>query len=241
MGDKMDIKSLLLGFLLGILFIFSVFVLTLYITNKRFLKKSVQASKIDNQTIRKLISSKQKLIVKSTRIGFNHNILLIQELTKNLVQEIATYYYPNSKYPSLEISFIEAIDMNERVLERLRLLLDYKVIGLTKNIRISQIITILETKKNMEQNKLYQFSKKYHLNKVVRYGYTALNVANPGYWLRKFILTSTLETTLRSIAVMSLNIVGEESSRLYSKKVLDNSDKILEKELEKFVKEIEAS
>ncbi len=237
----MDIKSLLLGFLLGILFVFCLFALTIYITNKHFLKKSLQATEIKNQVIQNLISSKQKQIIRSPKIGLNRNIKLMQDLTKDLVLEIASYYYPNSKNPHLEISFTEAIDMNERILARLRQILDVKVVGLLKNVRISQIIYILETKKNMENNSLYQFSKKYRLDKVIRYGYTALNMANPGYWLRRFVFTSTLETTLRSVAVMTLNIVGEEASRLYSKKVLDNSDKLFEKELEKFVKEIEAS
>ncbi|QVK17385.1 hypothetical protein KHQ81_11060 [Mycoplasmatota bacterium] len=237
----MDIKSFILGFLLGILFLFFIFLLTIYITNKRFLKKTLNASNIENQTIRQLIANKSKQIIKSPRIGFTNNLALMQELTKDLVQEIATYYYPDSKYPHLEINIIEAIEMNERVLERLKQILDYKVIGLLKTIRISQIITILETKKNIESHKLYQLSKKYHFDKVVRFGYTALNCANIGYWIRRLIFTSTLETTLRSVAVMTLNIVGEESSQLYSKKILDNSDKILDKELDKFVKTIEAS
>lgn len=237
----MDIKSFILGFLLGILFLFFIFLLTIYITNKRFLKKCFNDSTIENQTIRQLIANKQKQIVKSPRIGFTNNIALMQELTKDLIQEIATYYYPNSKYPHLEINFIEAIEMNERVLERIKQILDFKIIGILKTIRISQIISILETKKNIENHKLYQLSKKYRLNNIISYGYAALNYANLGYWVRRLIFTSTLETTLRSVAVMTLNIVGEESSQLYSKKILDNSDKILDKELEKFVKQIEAS
>lgn len=239
--DVVDPKSFILGFLVGVLLIFLAFILIIYVTNRRFLKKSLQATEIDNEIIRKLISSKQKKIMKSPRIGFTNNFQLVQEETKILVLDIAKYYYPNSKYPHLEINFIEAIDMNERVLNRLKQILDLKVIGIMKNIRIAQIISILETKKNLENTKVYQLSKKYHLNKVLRYGYTALHVTNPGYWLRKVIFTSTLETTLRSVAVMTINIVGEEASRLYSKKILDSSDKLLDKELAKFVKEIEAS
>lgn len=235
----MDAKSLILGFLLGIIFIFLLLGITIFIINRNFLKKSIKANQIDNKEIRNLIKSKQKQIIKSYKVGLNNNFNLVQDLTKDLVLEVAEYYYPNSKYPHLEISIIEAIDMTERVTERLKEILDFKAIGLLKNIRISQIIYILETKKNIENNSFYKISKKYRLDKVISYGYTALNFTNPSYWLKRITFTSTLETTLRSVAVMTLNIVGEESSRLYSKKILDNTDKILEKEFEKFAKEIE--
>ncbi len=237
----MDIKSLFLGFFLGIIFIFLLFSLTIYLTNKRFLQKCMETATVENETIRQIIAKKQNQIIKSTRLGISNNMSLMQDLTKELIYEIAKYYYPNSKNPQLEISFIEAIDMNERILQRLKQILDFKVISFLKNVRISQIVYILETKKQIESNKIYQFSKKFHVDKVISYGIAALNIANPAYWIRRFIFTSTLETTLRSIAVMTINIVGEEAHNLYSKKIIDNSDKILEKELAKFIKEIEAS
>ncbi len=237
----MDIKSFVLGFLLGIILLLFIFLLTIYLTNRRFLKKTMNAKNIENKTIRQLISDKQKKIIKSPKLGYINNILLMQTLTKDLVLDIAKYYYPDSKYPHLEISLIEAIDMNERVLQRFKTILDVKIVGFLKNVRISQIISILEMKKNIENHKLYQISKKYRLDRLIRYGYTALNFTNPSYWLRRLIFTSTLETTLRSVAVMTLTIVGEESAELYGKKIIDNSDKILDKELQRFVKEIEAS
>ncbi|HEY8364383.1 MAG TPA: hypothetical protein VIK84_02315 [Haloplasmataceae bacterium] len=163
----------------------------------------------------------------------------LQVLTKELIYDIAQYYYPNSKNPHWEITILEAIDMNERVLNQLSKILDMKAISFIKNLRISQIITILEAKKTIENNNVFQITKKYHLNKLVSYGFTAINIANPTYWIRKLILTSTLETTMRGIAYLILNIVGEEAMKLYSKKIIENSDKILDVELAKFIKEIE--
>lgn len=237
----MDITSIIFGFILGIIFIILCFILSLYLSNKRFLHQCITANNVQNETLRKIISQKQKQIIKSPKIGITNNFNNMQTVTLELIKEIATYYYPNSKYPHLEINILDAILMNERVLNRLKPILDMKIISMIKNVRIAQIIRILETKKTIESHKLFQFSKKYQLNKILSYGYMALNFANPGYWLRKFIYTSTLETTLRSIAVMTLNIVGEEATQLYSKKIIDNSDKILEKELTKFIQEIEAS
>lgn len=237
----MDILSILFGFILGILFILFTLIITVFITNKKFLQDCIDANTIENETIKKIISGKQKQIIKSTKLGLVNNINNVQTITKELINEIASYYYPNSKYPVLEISLNEVLELNEKITSRLRKILDVKLVSFLKNIRLSQIHMLLETKKSIENNKIYQFSKKYHLNKLISYGYTALNFTNPAYWLRKIIYTSTLETTLRSIAVMSINIIGEEASQLYSKKIIENSDRLLEKELNKFIKEIEAS
>jgi len=237
----MDLRSVIFGFTLGVLFIFILIAIIIHYTNKSFIRKSIQAFDVDNEDIKALVVSKQKRIIRSTRLGVIKNYYLVQQLTVDLVKEIARYYYPDSKYPHLEITIEEALDMNERILERLRTILDVKMISFLKNIRIAQIISFLEFKKTIEQNKLYQGAKKIHIDKLISYGYTAINFTNPNYWVRKVLITATLESTLRGIAITTLNIIAEEANRLYSKKIVDNSDIILEKELERFIKEIEAS
>jgi hypothetical protein len=237
----MDLRSIIFGFLLGIVFMILTLFLMLWIANRRFIKKSMAAVEIDNQVVKGIISIKQKRLLKSHKTGIQHNFKFTQNLTKELIEEIASYYYPNSKTPALEINLSEALDLTERVTSRLKGILDFKALGPLQHLRISQIVTLLEWKKNMENNRFYQFSKKMKLEKVAKYGYTALNIANPAYWLRKVILTGTIESTLRGIGVMTLNVVGEESSQLYSKKIIDHRDKVLEKEFEKILKEIETS
>jgi hypothetical protein len=237
----MDIKSILFGFLLGIVFIVVTLLLIIYIANRRFIKKSMEAVEIDNSVVKGIISNKQKRLLKSHKTGIQNNFRFTQNLTKELVEEIASYYYPTSKYPALEINISEALDLTDRVTSRLKSILDVKALGPLQQLRISQIVTLLEWKKNLENNAVYRFSKKMKLEKVAKFGYTALNIANPAYWLRRVILTGTIESTLRGIGVMTLNVVGEESSQLYSKKIIDNRDKILDKEFEKLLIEIEQS
>ncbi|MDF2699607.1 MAG: hypothetical protein K0Q49_1163 [Haloplasmataceae bacterium] len=235
----MELGNLILGFTIGVMFVFLLLAQTIFFTNRKFLKNSLNTINITNFDVKDIVEAKQSQIIKSKRLGLGNNFNLVQDLTKEVVMEVAKYYYPDSKCPHLEISLIEALDMNQRVTERLKTMLDNKAIGLIKNIRISQIIALLEIKKNVENNPIYRFSKKYNLDKVIQYGYAALNLANPAYWVRKIISTSTLETTLRGIGVMTISIVGEEAIQLYSKKIIDNRDKILDRELEKYLKEIE--
>ena len=56
----MNFTSLFLGFFLGIIFVFITFSISIFIANRRFLKKSMKALQIDNKEIRNLISKKQK-------------------------------------------------------------------------------------------------------------------------------------------------------------------------------------
>src|SRR5690554_1584175 len=237
----MNLLSILFGFILGILFILFSLIITIFISNKKYLKSCLDSTHIENEIIKNLISKKQKQVITNTKLGISNNFSNIQNIIKDLIYEIASYYYPNSKHPHLEITLNEALNLNNKIISRLKHILDIKLISFMKNLRLSQINMLLETKKSIENNKIYKISKKYHLNKFISYGYTALNLTNPAYWLRKLIFTSTIETTIRSIAVMTINIIGEEASQLYSRKVIDNSDKLLDKELHKFIKEIEAS
>lgn len=237
----MEIKSLILGFFLGILFVIIVIYIFVYFLNRKFIKKSLESNNIDNNDINSIIVNKQRKILKSKKIGLSNNINLMNNLIREVIFDIAKYYYPESKNPHYEISLIEALDMNERITERLKKIIDNKVFTIIKDIRISQIIKIMEYKKVMENKKIYNLSKKYNLQKVVSYSYTALNIASPSYWIRKLIYTSTLETTLRGIGIMTINIVGEEATHLYSKKIIDNRDILLDKEIKKFIKEIEMS
>lgn len=236
-----DIASFMLGLFIGIIGILLIMVLIIYIANKRFIKMSAQSLDIKNKDVKNIIASKRKEILTSTKLGINSNFELIKKVNKELVSDIANYYYPNSKYPELEIRLDEVLEMNERICVRINQILDTKGLSILKKIRISQIVYILETKDKIQDHSLYKFSKKFKIDNIISSGYTLLNIANPTYWIRKLIFTSTLETSLRGVAIVSINIIGEEVNRLYGKKLIDNNEKILEKEIKAFIKEIENS
>lgn len=236
----MDLGSIIFGFFLGVVFVIIVLFLSITISNRRFMKKTLQtATTIDNTLVKDLIAKKQKQLIKSTKIGLDKNTKYTFEICKSLIQEIAKFYYPDSKYPALEINLLEAIDFSERIIERVKFLLTRKMLGPLQNLRLSQVYFILEKKRYLNDTKVYQLAKEYHLTKIAKIGYTAIRFADPIYWVKKIIFTSTLETTLRGIGVITIGIVGEEAYQLYSKKVLANADKILDKEIAKFIKEIE--
>lgn len=236
-----DFKSFIFGFLIGCVILALVVLLCLFFINKRFVKKSIKAIDISNSDVQDIIKEKQNKVLKSYKFGVKNNIVLMQEISKELIEDIASYYYPNSKYPQYEISIDEALDLNLHITERLKGIVDTKVIGIIKNVRISQLIYILDVKDKIEGHGAYQVSKKYKLDKVFKLGYSIFNAASVSYWVRKLIYSSTLESTLRGVGLLTINIIGEEANQLYSRKVIDKQKNIMEKEITKLLSEFDAS
>lgn len=223
-GFAMDVRSLLFGMAIGILLTLISIVIIIYYSNRQFIKHCAKAEIIAEPIVQQIIKEKQKEMLLSLRLGFMNNLLRIQELTKELVHEIAVYYYPESRYPELEISIYEALELNRLITERLQSILQHKITTPLKHLRIAQILMILDIKKNIENHPAYQFSKKYKLEKVLKYGYTAFNLTNPFYWIRKVIFHSTIESTLRGFGTLVLHVVGEETSRLYAHRLIQSPD-----------------
>ena len=233
----MDFKSVMFGLALGILLTTFVIVCVIYYSNRQFVKHCLNTENVSDTIVQQIIKEKQREMMLSPRLGIVNNVQRIQELMKELVHEIAIYYYPDSKYPELEISIYEALELNRIVTERLQNILDRKITTPLKNLRLAQIMLILDVKKSIENNKLYQFSKKFKLEKFFKYGYTALNITNPIYWVRKLIFSSTIESTMRGFGTLALHVVGEESSRLYGHRLIRDPE-VEEQEIDQLIHSI---
>lgn len=234
----MDIKSIFFGIAIGMTFTVLSMLFIIYFSNRQFIRRCLKNEAVSDQIVQQIIKEKQKEVMLSPRLGFVNNFQRIQFIIKELVHELAVYYYPDSKYPELEISIFEGLELTRQVAERLQSILAHKLTSPIKHLRLSQIMMILDVKKSIENNKLYQFSKKYKLEKFVKYGYTALNITNPFYWTRKLIFTSTLESTLRGFGVLAVQIVGEESSRLYEHRLFIEPDPTVT-EIDQFLQSIQ--
>jgi hypothetical protein len=238
----MDFKSVLFGIVLGFLLMIVLTLLTIFFANQRFVNKNLEAkNSFDNKYVKDIIKDKKKQIVWSPTLGLTQSYDLIDRLTKELVHEIATFYYPKSKFPVLEITLYEVLELTQKVSIQLKAILDHKAISPLKNLRLSNVKSILEVKKTIEDKKAYKFFKEYKLEKLAKSGYMALNFMNPFYWVRKLIFTSAIEIGLRSIGVMTMHIIGGEADQLYNKKILVNDKESLEEELDNVIKEIESA
>ena len=188
---------------------------------------------VDEEELKGMIIAKQKKFKKNKKLGNQSIAKLTFEMSYELVDEISKYFFPNSKYPMLELSVSELLDLNHYITNRLDKVLDKPILKNTKNLQMTKIMKMYDTKKAIDQNKLIKAAKRYKVGKVVKYGGAALNVVNPVYWFRKFVINTSIDVMTRKVCLVVIGIVGEETTNVYSKKLFDKPLKlnVVEKEM----------
>ena len=177
---------------------------------------------VDEQILVDMIKAKQK-VFKRTFKGSSEGIAkLTFSLSFELIEEIAKYFFPDSKYPMLELSVNELLNLNHYITNRIDGLLDKPIIKNTKNMQVTRIMQMYDKKKQVDENKIVKAVKKLHLPKVVKYGGAVINAVNPVYWFRKVVINTSLTAMSKKICVVVIGIVGEETTKVYSKALFED-------------------
>ena len=143
-------------------------------------------------------------------------------LSYELVEEIAKYFFPESRHPMLELSVNELIALNHYITDRIDELLEKPILKNTKNVRVIRVMQMFEKKIAIEESKIAKAAKKMRVGKVIKYGGAVLNAVNPVYWVRKAVINTSVDAMTRKVCVVIIGIVGEETTKIYSKKVFEN-------------------
>jgi hypothetical protein len=222
-----SIQTFVLGMLTGFVLL-GLFIALLLILSRKS-KERTRLSKsesIADEVIRKMIESKQEELESTVKFADNAYFRVAFDLSFDLMQEIAKHYYPESKYPIYELSVQELLNLNFYITQRLQSIIDRKVVRLFKNARISTVVDILNKKKAFDNSKLMKATRNLKINKFLSYGSMALNYANPIYWFRKLAMKPTTDLVTKEICNMIISIVGEETNKVYSKKLFQKPDNV---------------
>ena len=176
---------------------------------------------VDDDELRFLIVEKRKLFKRNKKLGNKSIAKLTFEMSYELVEEIATYFFPDSKYPMLELNVNELLDLNHYITDRIRDILDKPVLKNTMNIQVTNIVKMYDKKKLIQENKIFRAAQKYKVGKILKYGSAAVNVINPVFWFRKLVINTSVDVMTKKICIVIIGIVGEETTKIYSKKVFD--------------------
>lgn len=221
-----DIRYFLLGIVTGVI-LFALTVAGIVASNERK-KTKIRLSKgvpLDDKVVLDMIESKQDQLdstVKTTDSGYFKVAL---DLSLELSEEIARYYFPEKRYPLYELSVQELMTLNYYITSRFDELINgNKFFRLFKNYRISSIIDLLNTKKKITNSKLMQISRKIKLQQIYTTGKTIINYANPVYWFRKLAIKPTTVFVTKEICRMIIAIFGEETNKIYSKAIFKKED-----------------
>ena len=176
---------------------------------------------VDEEELRLMIIEKRKMFKRNKKLGNKSISKLTFEMSYELVEEIATYFFPDSKYPMLELNVHELLDLNHYITDRIRGILDKPVLKNTMNMQVTKIMQMFDKKKQIQQSRVVKAAQKYKVGKIVKYGGAALNVINPVYWFRKLVINTSLDVMTKKICIVIIGIVGEETTKIYSKKLFD--------------------
>lgn len=188
---------------------------------------------VDEEKLKQIIIDKQhsfKKVYKKNKKNIGKTTF---DLSYELIEEISSYYFPDSKYPMLELSVNEIITLNHYITDRIDEILEQPLLKNTRNIRITKIVRAYETKRSIEEKRLIKAAKSKTVKTTVKVTLGALNLFNPAYWFRKLVINTSVDFVTKKICLMIISVVGEETSKIYSKKLFDKDIEfdLVEKEL----------
>lgn len=235
-----NISAFFFGMLTGMVLLTAAFVF-LFIRSKVIdVEKVVRpTSEVDQDVLIELIKAKQKEFKQRRKLSEEGVARLTFNISFDLVNEIAKYFFPDSKYPTLELNVNELLNLNHYITNRIDELLDKPVIKNTKKMQIVKVMEMLDKKRAVEETKVVKAAKKMKLGKVAKYGGMALNAINPVYWFRKAVINTSVSAMTKKICLVVIGIVGEETIKVYSKALFEEpvDIKLVEQEMQALLEE----
>ena len=226
-----DVTNFLLGIITGfiLLGLFITFVVSTSSRRKQRKRLLSLPEMIEKKEIFNMIEAKQQQLLETVKLTDNAYFKVAFELSFELAEEIARYYYPKSKYPMYELSIEEILELNYYITKRIEKLINGKVLKHFKGYKISTIIDILNKKKAIDNSKLMKLNRKLKISKILTMGKAVLNYANPIYWFRRLAIKPSTVLVTKEVCKLMIAIVGEETNNVYSKSLFKHDDQEEEK------------
>lgn len=142
----------------------------------------------------------------------------INDMSMDLIKEIASIYYPDEDRPELKASLADLVALHTRVGSRLAAWLETVPMRPFKDVELATLVRYHEMYQNVKSHWGFAFIQRYHLDKVARWGWTAFNYANPWHWGRKAAYHGGKEVAARLLMARVADLVGEEAVRIYGRR-----------------------
>ena len=232
--DFSTIISFLIGIMIGFILLFLIYALLVVssMRSKEFVTKT-ENDDLTTQEVKDMVLESHRLYKDKTIRKETSRINHCMNLSKDLAYNIAARYYPKSKNPLLELSVNELTMLTNYITGRVDEILNRKAIRI---LRQTKLITIVEisTKANEIQNS-EAFKNTVKAGKVATKIRNVVSIINPLNWGRRLIVDRIVNMIVDKICIVIISIVGEETYKIYSKKVFNKDvdiDTNVEEELE---------
>jgi hypothetical protein len=183
------------------------------------LENQAAAARPEDQAAREIIRQYRRRYLLKLWPDTPFSFKVINDLALEMIQEIAGIYYPEDERPELRASLQDLVALYNRVGARLQALLDTRALKPFRDVEMQTVLRYQVLYRSVKNHWGYQFIKRHHLDKAARWGWAAINYANPWYWGRKAAYEGSKELAARVALARIADIVGEEALLLYSRRV----------------------
>ncbi len=231
------IISFIFGIFFGIALICLIYAILVVASlgDKKFFIKTQDDSLTLEETQQLIIDAQKSFKDKKLR-GKTGKVSYCGKLSTDLAYGIASRFYPKSKYPLLEISIDEAILLLEYIDKRIDDILSKGVLKTLRRFKIS-FITDMSLKTTAVMNSR-AFNVGKNVTKTITTAKKVINIINPLNWGKRIIVDSALSIAINKLCLIIIQIVGEETYKIYSKKVL-NKEVDFESNVEELARSID--
>lgn len=216
-----NIISFVVGIVTGILFAVSAFFIAVSASKKE--KKKISGptiEHIDEDKIKQMILNKQNDFIHEVEENDKDYINTAFALSVELIHEVSSYYFPDSKRPEYEINIFEAGQLINYIVERVMKLFDKPIIRHFKKTSLAKIADLISKGKKFAENETVK-TVSGPGSEIISASRVAVNTANPDFWLKKIFLKGAINIAMKRVCKKAISIVGEESNKVYSKKLFN--------------------
>lgn len=174
----------------------------------------------------KTINMYENLFYDKKLRGKKGYVLYTYELVSSLVKNIASIYSPDARFPLYEVTIDEFLDLMKYLSKRISEILDYNDITYIRKINLNTIISVKNLSFDIKNSRVVQISKKYHINNILSGFKLLINIVNPLYWVRKFVVNRSFDIVEKRICASVIRIVGGEAFNIYSKNIVKDVELI---------------
>ncbi len=182
------------------------------------IRLSLPDSRPEDQAALDLIRSYRRRYLLKWWPGTAISFKAINDLSLELIKEIAQVYHPDEDRPELKASLSDLVALHNRVGARLAAWLETVPIRPFKDVELATVVRYHEMYQSLKGHWGYAFIKRHHLDQVARWGWTAVNFANPWHWGRKAAYHGGKEVAARLFMARVADLVGEEAVRIYGRR-----------------------
>lgn len=237
--DLTSLIALLIGVFLGCALLGIIYSI-MVVSSLKSRKYVVKAMNIDvtDEEIKEIIHNSILQFKDRDLKGSKATLIHCKDVCFAMANDIARKFFPKAKRPLAELSLDEMLKLSVYISDRINEIVDRPGLRLIKSVKLSTILSLGDAKKVIEDSQLMKITKKYKIKSVFKTIFGVLNVFNPIYWVRRAVINTSLDFAFKKLCLAVIGIVGEETYKIYSKRMFEE-EKIIDVNVDEIIKSID--